>query len=193
METAHVSVDRRSTYNHLSSWLTDARNLTNPNTVSEMFTISLKINIVKYWLCNGDQWTLFPSSWLFTLILNVRFSLSVRTVREMHQADSLFLVSNFWLFINVVSVFILFFGVLLLFLQLSSIFQIHDMMDLVLLYQYTLPLVSNLCMMSLVFWVMNRFILLLASSVELWISIWHIWYDWVKYTVARPAESHRMH
>ena len=23
----------RSTYNHLSSWLTDARNLTNPNTV----------------------------------------------------------------------------------------------------------------------------------------------------------------
>ncbi len=25
---------RRSTYNHLSSWLTDARNLTNPNTVS---------------------------------------------------------------------------------------------------------------------------------------------------------------
>lgn len=24
---------RRSTYNHLSSWLTDARNLTNPNTV----------------------------------------------------------------------------------------------------------------------------------------------------------------
>lgn len=28
------SVFRRSTYNHLSSWLTDARNLTNPNTVS---------------------------------------------------------------------------------------------------------------------------------------------------------------
>lgn len=27
--------DRRSTYNHLSSWLTDARNLTNPNTVRE--------------------------------------------------------------------------------------------------------------------------------------------------------------
>ena len=27
-------VTRRSTYNHLSSWLTDARNLTNPNTVS---------------------------------------------------------------------------------------------------------------------------------------------------------------
>lgn len=26
---------RRSTYNHLSSWLTDARNLTNPNTVSQ--------------------------------------------------------------------------------------------------------------------------------------------------------------
>lgn len=28
-------ITRRSTYNHLSSWLTDARNLTNPNTVSE--------------------------------------------------------------------------------------------------------------------------------------------------------------
>jgi Ras-related protein Rab-14 len=26
-------VTRRSTYNHLSSWLTDAKNLTNPNTV----------------------------------------------------------------------------------------------------------------------------------------------------------------
>ncbi|XP_013791437.2 ras-related protein Rab-14-like [Limulus polyphemus] len=30
-------ITRRSTYNHLSSWLTDARNLTNPNTVSLMF------------------------------------------------------------------------------------------------------------------------------------------------------------
>lgn len=28
-------ITRRSTYNHLSSWLTDARNLTNPNTVGE--------------------------------------------------------------------------------------------------------------------------------------------------------------
>jgi len=28
-------ITRRSTYNHLSSWLTDARNLTNPNTVSQ--------------------------------------------------------------------------------------------------------------------------------------------------------------
>ncbi len=32
-------VTRRSTYNHLSSWLTDARNLTNPNTV--IFTLQL--------------------------------------------------------------------------------------------------------------------------------------------------------
>ena len=30
----------RSTYNHLSSWLTDARNLTNPNTVSKFSLIS---------------------------------------------------------------------------------------------------------------------------------------------------------
>lgn len=28
-----ATFSRRSTYNHLSSWLTDARNLTNPNTV----------------------------------------------------------------------------------------------------------------------------------------------------------------
>jgi hypothetical protein len=27
-------ITRRSTYNHLSSWLTDTRNLTNPSTVS---------------------------------------------------------------------------------------------------------------------------------------------------------------
>ena len=31
-------ITRRSTYNHLSSWLTDARNLTNPNTVRLGFT-----------------------------------------------------------------------------------------------------------------------------------------------------------
>ena len=31
------AVTRRSTYNHLSSWLTDARNLTNPNTVRMPF------------------------------------------------------------------------------------------------------------------------------------------------------------
>uniref|UniRef100_A0A9L0RR00 RAB14, member RAS onco family n=2 Tax=Equus TaxID=9789 RepID=A0A9L0RR00_HORSE len=30
---SHQQPPRRSTYNHLSSWLTDARNLTNPNTV----------------------------------------------------------------------------------------------------------------------------------------------------------------
>jgi Ras-related protein Rab-14 len=29
-------ITRRSTYNHLSSWLTDARNLTNPNTVRSL-------------------------------------------------------------------------------------------------------------------------------------------------------------
>ena len=33
-------ITRRSTYNHLSSWLTDARNLTNPNTVSGTITSS---------------------------------------------------------------------------------------------------------------------------------------------------------
>uniref|UniRef100_UPI00358E6D5C ras-related protein Rab-14-like n=1 Tax=Myxine glutinosa TaxID=7769 RepID=UPI00358E6D5C len=34
---------RRSTYNHLSSWLTDARNLTNPNTV--IFLIGNKADL----------------------------------------------------------------------------------------------------------------------------------------------------
>lgn len=34
---------RRSTYNHLSSWLTDARNLTNPNTVSS-FSFNSKLS-----------------------------------------------------------------------------------------------------------------------------------------------------
>ena len=32
-------ITRRSTYNHLSSWLTDARNLTNPNTVCTMLQL----------------------------------------------------------------------------------------------------------------------------------------------------------
>ena len=31
-------ITRRSTYNHLSSWVTDTRNLTNSSTVSYMFT-----------------------------------------------------------------------------------------------------------------------------------------------------------
>ncbi|KAG7468786.1 Ras-related Rab-14 [Solea senegalensis] len=35
-------LNRRSTYNHLSSWLTDARNLTNPNTVS-IYTVIILI------------------------------------------------------------------------------------------------------------------------------------------------------
>ena len=35
-------ITRRSTYNHISSWLTDARNLTNPNTVSKSWQM-LKI------------------------------------------------------------------------------------------------------------------------------------------------------
>ncbi|KAG7157416.1 Ras-related protein Rab-14-like [Homarus americanus] len=37
------AVTRRSTYNHLSSWLTDARNLTNPNTV--IFLIGNKADL----------------------------------------------------------------------------------------------------------------------------------------------------
>ena len=36
-------ITRRSTYNHLSSWLTDTRNLTNPSTVSIEYVSILKI------------------------------------------------------------------------------------------------------------------------------------------------------
>ena len=36
-------ITRRSTYNHLSSWLTDTRNLTNPSTV-RLLTIIPKLN-----------------------------------------------------------------------------------------------------------------------------------------------------
>ncbi len=38
-----ICFSRRSTYNHLSSWLTDARNLTNPNTV--IFLIGNKCDL----------------------------------------------------------------------------------------------------------------------------------------------------
>jgi len=43
-------VTRRSTYNHLSSWLTDARNLTNPNTV--IFLIG---NKCEYYIYNSTN------------------------------------------------------------------------------------------------------------------------------------------
>lgn len=36
-------ITRRSTYNHLSSWLTDTRNLTNPSTVSEISRLKIKL------------------------------------------------------------------------------------------------------------------------------------------------------
>ena len=36
-------ITRRSTYNHLSSWLTDARNLTNPNTVSQQTCVEEEV------------------------------------------------------------------------------------------------------------------------------------------------------
>ena len=38
-------ITRRSTYNHLSSWLTDARNLTNPNTVCIYFFVDFCFNL----------------------------------------------------------------------------------------------------------------------------------------------------
>ena len=60
-------VTRRSTYNHLSSWLTDARNLTNPNTVSNIygfafrhknsFCLKTKLGLRKYfcWLAVKER------------------------------------------------------------------------------------------------------------------------------------------
>ncbi|KPP63714.1 ras-related protein Rab-14-like, partial [Scleropages formosus] len=50
-------ITRRSTYNHLSSWLTDARNLTNPNTVS--YTSRPSVSQLKGMQRNN---TCFPSS-----------------------------------------------------------------------------------------------------------------------------------
>lgn len=42
-------ITRRSTYNHLSSWLTDTRNLTNPSTVSVVyFKFILKMLLLFY-------------------------------------------------------------------------------------------------------------------------------------------------
>ena len=66
-------ITRRSTYNHLSSWLTDTRNLTNPSTVSCCFYfvfVTLKsadtqntqyhnikaLNLPIFVLCNSPQY-----------------------------------------------------------------------------------------------------------------------------------------
>ena len=49
-------VTRRSTYNHLSSWLTDARNLTNPNTVS--FQLHARSMSNKGWPTKRLSWDL---------------------------------------------------------------------------------------------------------------------------------------
>ena len=43
----------RSTYNHLSSWLTDARNLTNPNTV--IFLIGNKSDLEAQVFADGEM------------------------------------------------------------------------------------------------------------------------------------------
>ena len=50
-------ITRRSTYNHLSSWLTDARNLTNPNTVSALYSIRFISSgcLAQYWAISSSQ------------------------------------------------------------------------------------------------------------------------------------------
>lgn len=46
-------ITRRSTYNHLSSWLTDARNLTNPNTVKSFGLLKENVENTKKILRNN--------------------------------------------------------------------------------------------------------------------------------------------
>ena len=46
-------ITRRSTYNHLSSWLTDARNLTNPNTVKSFGLMKENVENAKKILRNN--------------------------------------------------------------------------------------------------------------------------------------------
>lgn len=48
-------ITRRSTYNHLSSWLTDARNLTNPNTVKSLGLLKENVENTKKILRNNDS------------------------------------------------------------------------------------------------------------------------------------------
>lgn len=48
-------ITRRSTYNHLSSWLTDARNLTNPNTVKSFGLLKENVENTKKILRNNDS------------------------------------------------------------------------------------------------------------------------------------------
>ena len=48
-------ITRRSTYNHLSSWLTDARNLTNPNTVKSFGLLKENVENTKKILRNNGS------------------------------------------------------------------------------------------------------------------------------------------
>ena len=74
---------RRSTYNHLSSWLTDARNLTNPNTVSDLTGLLWRGTGVKVfvqhlcWLVYWNQfglgllksvWALQNKCWMLSVL-----------------------------------------------------------------------------------------------------------------------------
>lgn len=48
-------ITRRSSYNHLSSWLSDTRNLTNPGTVSFFFIFQLNCTVIKIFVENQCQ------------------------------------------------------------------------------------------------------------------------------------------
>ena len=66
---------RRSTYNHLSSWLTDARNLTNPNTVSNLIDLLWRgtgVNgFCSVFMLNGllkSVWALQNKCWMLSVL-----------------------------------------------------------------------------------------------------------------------------
>ena len=66
-------VTRRSTYNHLSSWLTDARNLPNPNTVRTRtnWEICTKLHVYNKLVRYSDIWVEFSFICLFYNIQNL--------------------------------------------------------------------------------------------------------------------------
>lgn len=68
---------RRNTYNHLSSWLTDARNLTNPNTVSCISCWSyIHAHVINMNTCTFIGFTTTVLSTLTLLIFRTHFWLS---------------------------------------------------------------------------------------------------------------------
>ena len=79
-------ITRRSTYNHLQSWLNDARNLTNPNTV--IFLIGnkcdLEAQVTQFPKCKN--YTLNDSRECATYRPALLFSLLIRTAAPLYPS-----------------------------------------------------------------------------------------------------------